>query len=115
MAKTLIIHKGDILRSVEFCIGIILLVIVTVGGILVYSQFATAIADRRRIVWARSLNNVPTDQMEKIRDDLNKQKKHLQKERMIVSGHRKTSLDIEINECDLRIKIITNLIDEHVN
>lgn len=96
----------------ELCIGIIILIIVTVGGILVYAQFATAIADRKRTAWAQTLNNLALPELERKLHELERQRNALQRERLLVSGHKRTSINVELGECNLRIKIVESFIKE---
>lgn len=96
----------------ELCIGIIILIIVVVGGILVYAQFATAVANRKRITWARTLNKVSLPELEKMRAEIERQAKALQRERLLVAGHKRNVLDVEIGECNQRIAIIDSFIEE---
>jgi phage tail sheath gpL-like len=97
---------------VEFCIGIIILTIVTVGGILVYAQFAAAAANRKRIEWARTLNNLTLPELEKMLYEVEKRKKILQRESLLVSGYKRDSLNAELSEFNVRIKILESFIDE---
>lgn len=50
----------------DCCIGIIILTIVTVGGILIYAQFATAAANRQRIAWTQTIKNLTLPELEKL-------------------------------------------------
>jgi hypothetical protein len=97
---------------VEFCIGIIILTIVTVGGILVYAQFASAAANRKRIAWARTLNNLTLPELEKMLHEVEKRRKILQRESLLVSGYKRDSLNAELSEFNVRIKILESFIEE---
>lgn len=96
----------------ELCIGIIILIIVTVGGIWIYAFFATEIARTKRTAWARTLKNASLPELENALAKLERQRNILQRERLLVSNHKRTSMDVELGECNLRIKILESLIKE---
>lgn len=98
----------------ECCVGIIVLTVIVVGGSFIYGQFAGAIMDRKRVSWARSLNNIASPELERKLYELQMRSKTLQRERLLLSGHRRASLDVDLGECFRRIKIIESIIEERV-
>lgn len=105
-------QERQLTTNMEFCIGLIILIVVTVGGIWGYAYFASARANRERIAWTRMLDNIPLTELEAMRSELEKQKKTLQKDRLHLSGYQGKKLDVEINECNLRIKVLDTFIEE---
>jgi len=96
----------------DCCIGVGILVVLVVGGSVLYGVIAGKIANQKRIEWARTLNNASLPELERKRQELEGQVNTLQKERLLVSGHKRSSLDVELGECNQRIVIIDAFIKE---
>lgn len=96
----------------DCCIGVGILVVLVVGGSVLYGVIAGSIANKKRIEWTRTLNNLPSLELVRMRDELEKQKKNLQKERLLLSGYKRSSLDVELGECNQRITILDSFIEK---
>jgi len=96
----------------EICIGIIILIIIVVGGSVLYGISASKIAEQKRIAWTRTLNDLSSSELVRMRDELEKQKKTLHKERLLVSGYKRNIIDGELGECNQRITILDTFIEK---
>jgi flagellar basal body-associated protein FliL len=99
------------LKSVECCIGIVVLVILTFGVIFALSWAMSAKARSERIAWAKTLNDLSLPELETISSELEAEKKDLQKQRLLANAFKRNRIDMNLAECGERIKILKVLIE----